>query len=181
MRHLKEMVLENWYLKLFSLVIAAALWALIAQESLSEIFFDVPVEYQNVPPRTEVIGDTAKTVQVRLRGPSRSRSRHKLRMGPRFFRAIAPAVMTAPRARARPSSTSSSSDRRKRSYPRSPPAACARRARGSLARSGAPSPSTSPARRSAATSPAHPSAAAPRRRHSAIPMPRRRGRAGRHP
>ena len=66
MRHLKEMILENWYLKLFSLVIAAALWALIAQESLSEIFFDVPVEYQNVPPRTEVIGDTAKTVQVRL-------------------------------------------------------------------------------------------------------------------
>jgi len=70
MRHLKEIFLENWYLKLFSLVIAAAMWALIAQESISEIFFDVPVEYQNVPPNSEVIGDTARTVQVRLRGPS---------------------------------------------------------------------------------------------------------------
>src|SRR5205814_6273520 len=28
------------------------------------------VIYQNVPPNTEVIGDTAKTVEVRLRGPS---------------------------------------------------------------------------------------------------------------
>ncbi len=70
MRHLKEIFLENWYLKLFSLVIATAMWAMIAQESISEIFFDVPVEYQNVPPNSEVIGDTAKTVQVHLRGPS---------------------------------------------------------------------------------------------------------------
>jgi len=60
----------NWHLKLFSLILATALWAVIAKESTSEIIFDVPVEYQNVPPDTEVIGDTAKKVEVRLRGPS---------------------------------------------------------------------------------------------------------------
>jgi len=70
MPQLKEVLFKNWYLKLFSLVLATALWALIAQESTSEIFFDVPVEYKNVPADTEVIGDTAKIVEVRLRGPS---------------------------------------------------------------------------------------------------------------
>lgn len=69
-RRIKDLLFENWHLKLFSLLVAGALWALIAQESTSEIFFDVPVEYQNVPANTEVIGDTAKTVEVRLRGPS---------------------------------------------------------------------------------------------------------------
>src|SRR5882672_6295348 len=70
MRQFKELLLRNWYLKLFSLVLATALWAVIAQESTSEVFFDVPVEYQNVPAETEVVGDTAKIVEVRLRGPS---------------------------------------------------------------------------------------------------------------
>ena len=70
MHRLKDLLFENWHLKLFSLVLAAAMWTLIARESTSEIFFEVPVEYQNVPPNTEVMGDTAKTVEVRLRGPS---------------------------------------------------------------------------------------------------------------
>jgi len=70
MRYLKELFLNNWHLKLFSLLAATALWALIAQESTSEVFFDVPVEYQNVPESTEVMAETAKVVEVRLRGPS---------------------------------------------------------------------------------------------------------------
>jgi hypothetical protein len=49
MRYLNEFLINNWHLKLFSLLAATALWALIAQESTSEVFFDVPVEYQNVP------------------------------------------------------------------------------------------------------------------------------------
>jgi YbbR domain-containing protein len=69
-RQLRELILTNWHLKIFSLILATALWAVLAQESTSEIIFDVPVEYQNVPPETEVIGDAAKKVEVRLRGPS---------------------------------------------------------------------------------------------------------------
>ena len=64
------LLLENWHLKLFSLLLATGLWVVIDQQSTSEIFFDVPVEFQNVPPSSEVIGDTADPVQVRLRGPS---------------------------------------------------------------------------------------------------------------
>jgi|SRR6185295_10843568 len=70
MHRLKDLFLENWYLKLFSLVLAIGLWAMISKESTSEVFIEVPVEYQNVPPKTEVIGATARTVEVRLRGPS---------------------------------------------------------------------------------------------------------------
>jgi YbbR domain-containing protein len=69
-RQLRELILSNWHLKIFSLVLATGLWAVLAQESTSEIIFDVPVEYQNVPPDTEVIGDATKVVEVRLRGPS---------------------------------------------------------------------------------------------------------------
>jgi YbbR domain-containing protein len=69
-RQIRELLFTNWHLKIFSLVLATALWAVLAQESTSEIIFDVPVEYQNVPPATEVIGDAAKKVEVRLRGPS---------------------------------------------------------------------------------------------------------------
>jgi YbbR domain-containing protein len=70
MRQIREFLFTNWHLKIFSLVLATALWSVIAQESTSEIIFDVPVEYQNVPSATEVIGDATKRVEVRLRGPS---------------------------------------------------------------------------------------------------------------
>jgi YbbR domain-containing protein len=70
MRYLKFIFINNWHLKLFSLFLATVLWTLIAQESTSEVFFEVPVEYQNVPRDTEVIADSAKTIEVRLRGPS---------------------------------------------------------------------------------------------------------------
>jgi len=70
MRYLKELLFNNWHLKLFSLALAISLWALIAQDSTSEVFFDVPVEYQNVPENTEVMTEAEKIVEVRLRGPS---------------------------------------------------------------------------------------------------------------
>ena len=72
-RYLKRftsLLLTNWHLKLFSLFLATGLWVVIDQQSTSEIFFDVPVEYQNVPPRSEIVGATSDPVQVRLRGPS---------------------------------------------------------------------------------------------------------------
>jgi len=69
-RQFRELLFTNWHLKIFSLILATALWAVIAEESTTGILVAVPVEYQNVPPATEVIGDAAKRVEVRLRGPS---------------------------------------------------------------------------------------------------------------
>ena len=66
----RRLLFHNWQLKLLSVVLAAVLWSVIARESESEIGIEVPLEYQNVPEKTEVISDTTNAVEVRLRGPS---------------------------------------------------------------------------------------------------------------
>jgi YbbR domain-containing protein len=67
---MKDLLLHNWHLKLISLALAAALWAAVARTPTSEIGVAVSLEYQNIPPQTEVYGDAADRVEVRLRGPS---------------------------------------------------------------------------------------------------------------
>jgi len=67
---MKDLLLHNWHLKLISLALAAVLWAQVARTPTSETGVSVPLEYQNIPPRTEVYGDTANRAEVRLRGPS---------------------------------------------------------------------------------------------------------------
>ena len=67
---MKDLLLRNWHLKLISLVLAAVLWAGVARTPTSEIGLSVSLEYQNIPPQTEVFGDTTDRVEVRLRGPS---------------------------------------------------------------------------------------------------------------
>jgi YbbR domain-containing protein len=66
---MKGVLLHNWYLKLLSLALATALWAAVARTPMSEIGLSVSVEYQNIPPETDVIRDTER-VDVRLRGPA---------------------------------------------------------------------------------------------------------------
>jgi YbbR domain-containing protein len=67
---MRDLLLHNWHLKLISLALAAALWAVVARAPTSEIGMSVSLEYQNIPPEAEVFGDTADRVEVRLRGPS---------------------------------------------------------------------------------------------------------------
>jgi YbbR domain-containing protein len=67
---MKDLLLHNWHLKLVSLVLATALWAAVARRPSSEIGFSAALEYQNIPPRTEVMGDITDRVEVRLRGSS---------------------------------------------------------------------------------------------------------------
>ena len=62
--------MHNWFLKIFSLVLATLLWMAVARESSSEIGLDVPLEYRNIPEHLEITGDAANTVHVRLRGSS---------------------------------------------------------------------------------------------------------------
>ena len=66
----KHWVTNNWHLKIVSLILATMLWMAVATETSSEIGLDVPLEYRNIPAQLEITGDTATTVQVRLRGSS---------------------------------------------------------------------------------------------------------------
>ena len=68
MRLLRDWVLHNWFLKVFSLLIATMLWMTIASPTSAEIGLEVPLEYRNIPPQMEITGDTTNTVQVRVRG-----------------------------------------------------------------------------------------------------------------
>src|SRR5947209_10773116 len=70
MRSPKHRLTHNWYLNVFSLILAAMLWMLVATETSSEIGMEVPLEYRNIPPQLEITGDTTNLVQVRLRGSS---------------------------------------------------------------------------------------------------------------
>jgi YbbR domain-containing protein len=67
---LKHPVFRNWHLKLFSLILATMLWATVASDPTSEIGISVPIQYQNMPARHQVLGDTSTRVEIRLRGPS---------------------------------------------------------------------------------------------------------------
>jgi YbbR domain-containing protein len=68
MRSPKQWILNNWILKIVSLLLATLLWAAVSNETSSEIGLDVPLEYRNIPAQMEITGDTTNTVQVRLRG-----------------------------------------------------------------------------------------------------------------
>ena len=68
MRSPKQWILNNWALKIVSLLLATLLWAAVSNETSSEIGLDVPLEYRNIPAQMEITGDTTNTVQVRLRG-----------------------------------------------------------------------------------------------------------------
>jgi YbbR domain-containing protein len=70
MKSFKRWITDNWFLKIFSVILATMLWMAVARETSSEIGMEVPLEYRNIPPQLEVTGDTTNTVQVRLRGSS---------------------------------------------------------------------------------------------------------------
>jgi YbbR domain-containing protein len=70
MQTLRHWITHNWFLKVFSLILAAMLWMAVANEASSEIGIEVPIAYRNIPAQLEISGDTANTVQVRLRGPA---------------------------------------------------------------------------------------------------------------
>src|SRR5215475_3671730 len=67
---MRHWILQNWFLKLVSLLLATLLWAAVSNQTSSEIGLDVPLEYRNIPAQTEITGDMTNTIQIRLRGSS---------------------------------------------------------------------------------------------------------------
>jgi YbbR domain-containing protein len=67
---MKDLLIHNWHLKLIALALASGLWAQVTRTTTSETGVSVPLEYQNIPSKTEVYGETTNRVEVRLRGPS---------------------------------------------------------------------------------------------------------------
>jgi YbbR domain-containing protein len=57
-------------LKATALVLSALLWLTVAGDHFVERSMRVPLEFRNIPPEIEIIGDPPETVDVRLRGSS---------------------------------------------------------------------------------------------------------------
>ena len=53
-------------LKLLSLALALLLWSLVAGQKEAERSLRVPLEFQNMPPSLEMIGEPPSSVDVRV-------------------------------------------------------------------------------------------------------------------
>jgi len=62
-------ILENWALKLLSLVFAVVLWFFVMGEQKLELQYSVPLELKNVPAGLMVANEVPSQVDVRISGP----------------------------------------------------------------------------------------------------------------
>ena len=70
----RTLVLENWPLKLTSVLFAAGLWAFVVTEERTDAIFTVPLDFVDRPPGVEVTSLGVESVVVRVEG-RRSRIR----------------------------------------------------------------------------------------------------------
>lgn len=61
---------RNIWLKLLSVCVATFLWLAVAGERVVERVVRVPIEFQNLPPELEIVGNPPDIVEVRVRGGS---------------------------------------------------------------------------------------------------------------
>ena len=66
---------RNLGLKVLAIALATVLWFTVAGEHVVERSLRVPLEFRNIPPQLEIVGDPPATVDVRLRGSSALLSR----------------------------------------------------------------------------------------------------------
>ncbi len=61
---------HNWFLKLFSILLATLLWLTIASETNTVTNRTVPLEFRGIPLNMEITGETATEVNLQVRGSS---------------------------------------------------------------------------------------------------------------
>lgn len=65
-------VLHNFWLKVLSLVLAAALWFFISPDQQpAEVSLHAPIVFQHVPAHLEISSENIPDAQIRVRGPER--------------------------------------------------------------------------------------------------------------
>lgn len=68
----KRYVVQNFSLKVLSLVVAAALWFMISRdEQPAEVAIRAPIVFQHVPQQLEISTESIPEAQIRVRGPER--------------------------------------------------------------------------------------------------------------
>jgi YbbR domain-containing protein len=68
----RRIFLENWTIKLASLMLAVTLWFYVTSRGKTEMSLTVPLELRNVPQDMAVVGDVPGSLEVRLQGQERA-------------------------------------------------------------------------------------------------------------
>jgi YbbR domain-containing protein len=68
---LRNILFDNWGIKLVSLVLSLMLWFFVTSKGKTEMTLTVPLELRNVPQGMAVVGDVASSLEVRLQGQER--------------------------------------------------------------------------------------------------------------
>jgi len=69
--NVRELLLENWGIKLISLALALSLWFFVTSKGKMEVPLTVPIELQNIPAGMTLVGDVVRYLEVRVQGPDR--------------------------------------------------------------------------------------------------------------
>jgi len=67
---MRPRIFRNFGLKVLSIGLASLLWGVVAGQREAERSLRVPLEYRNIPPELELLGEPASLVDVRVRGSS---------------------------------------------------------------------------------------------------------------
>lgn len=65
-----KLLVHNFWWRILALVIAVAIWAMVASEPELSTFTTVPLEYRNLPDDLEMSSAPTENVTLELRGPS---------------------------------------------------------------------------------------------------------------
>lgn len=66
--NVKALVFENFGIKLVSLIFAIILWFFVMSRGRTEINFQSPLEFRNIPQGLELVGEPVKSVDVWIQG-----------------------------------------------------------------------------------------------------------------
>jgi YbbR domain-containing protein len=69
---IRRIFLENWPIKLASLILAVTLWIYVTSKGKTELSLTAPLEFRNIPRDMAVVGDVPGKIEVRLQGQERA-------------------------------------------------------------------------------------------------------------
>jgi len=68
----RRIFIENWPIKLASLILAVTLWFYVTSKGKTEMSLTVPLEFRNIPQGMVVVGDVPGSIELRLQGQERA-------------------------------------------------------------------------------------------------------------
>jgi YbbR domain-containing protein len=69
--NIRNILLDNWGIKLVSLGLSLTLWVYVTSKGKTEMTLTVPLELRNIPQDTAVVGNVAGSLEVRIQGQER--------------------------------------------------------------------------------------------------------------